>query len=54
MGGGLDVVLGYAVALVVVFDNLGGRGGAFLGVVVVALRVTLICKHQMSFLTVQT
>jgi hypothetical protein len=47
MGAGLDVVCGYAVGLVVAFDSLGGLGGAFLGVVV-ALWVTLLCKHEKS------
>jgi len=42
-GAGLDAVLGF----------LAGLGGAFLGVVV-ALRVTLLCKHEMSLCIVRT
>ena len=53
VGVGLDAVFGFAVGLIAVYDFLAGPGGAFLGVVV-ALRVTLHCKHQMSRCIVQT
>ena len=46
-GAGLDAVFGFAAGLVAVLGFLAGLGGAFLGVVV-ALRVTLLCKHEMS------
>jgi len=46
-GAGLDAVFGFGVGLVAVLGFLAGLGGAFLGVVV-ALRVTLLCKHEMS------
>jgi hypothetical protein len=52
-GAGLDAVIGFAVGLVAVLGFLAGLGGAFLGVVV-ALRVTLLCKHEMSLCIVQT
>jgi len=46
-GMGLDAVFGFAVGLVVVCNFLAQHGGAILGVVV-ALRVPLLCKHEMS------
>ena len=46
-GAGLDAVLGFAEGLLAFFDFLAGDGGASLGVMV-ALRVTLLCKHAMS------
>jgi hypothetical protein len=46
-GAGLDAVFGFAAGLVMVLGFLAGLGGAFLGVVV-ALWVTLLCKHEMS------
>jgi hypothetical protein len=52
-GAGLDAVFGFAAGLVEVFDFLAGLGGAFFGVVV-ALRVTLLCKHEMSRCIVRT
>ena len=52
-GAGLEVVGGFAAGLVAVCDCLAGLGGAFLGVVV-ALRVTLLCKHEMSVSIVRT
>ena len=52
-GVGLDAVFGFAAVLVAVLDSLAGLGGAFLGVVV-ALRVTLLCKHEMSLCIVRT
>ena len=50
---GLDAVFGYAAGLVAVLGCLARLGGAFLGVVV-ALRVTLLCQHEMSLCIVQT
>ena len=52
-GAGLDAVFGFAAGLVVVLGFLARLGGAFLGVVV-ALRVTLLCKHEMSLCIVRT
>jgi hypothetical protein len=52
-GAGLDAVLGFVAGLVAVLGFLAGLGGAFLGVVV-ALRVTLLCKHEMSLCIVRT
>jgi hypothetical protein len=52
-GVGLDVVFGFAVGLVAVLGFLVGLGGAVLGVVV-ALRVTLLCKNEMSLCIVRT
>jgi len=52
-GVGLDAVLGFAAGLLAVLGFLAGLGGAFLGVVV-ALRVTLLCKHEMSLCMVWT
>jgi hypothetical protein len=52
-GAGLDAVFGFAVGLVAVLGFLAGLGGAFLGVVV-ALWVTLLCKHEMSLCIVWT
>jgi hypothetical protein len=52
-GAGHDVVFGFAAGLVAVLGFLAGLGGAFLGVVV-ALRVTLLCKHEMSLCIVWT
>jgi hypothetical protein len=52
-GAGLDAVFGFASGLVADFDFLAGLGGAFFGVVV-ALRVTLRCKHEMSRCIVRT
>ena len=46
-GAGLDAVFGFAAGLVAVVGCLAGLGGSFLGVVV-AHRVTLIWKHEMS------
>jgi hypothetical protein len=46
-GAGLDAVFGFAAGLVAVLGFLAGLGGAFFGVVV-ALWVTLLCKHEMS------
>jgi len=51
-GAGLDAVFGFAPGLVAVLGFLAGLGGAFLGVVV-ALRVTLLCKHEMSLCIVR-
>jgi len=52
-GAGLDAVFGFVAGLVAVLGFLAGLGGAFLGVVV-ALRVTLLCKHGMSLCIVRT
>jgi len=46
-GSGLDAVVGFAARLVAVFGFAVGLVRDLLGVVV-ALRVTLHCKHQMS------
>lgn len=46
-------VLSFALGLVAVFDFLVGHDGGFLGVIV-ALQVTLLFKHEMSFCTVWT
>jgi len=46
-GAGLDAVFGFAERLLAFFDFLVGNSGASLGVMV-ALRVTLLCKHAMS------
>jgi hypothetical protein len=48
----LDAVFGFAAGLVAVLGSLAGLGGAFLGVVV-ALRVTLLCVHEMSLCIVR-
>jgi hypothetical protein len=53
VGAGLDTVLGFAAGLIAVLGFLAGLGEAFLGVVV-ALRVTLLCKHEMSHCIVWT
>jgi hypothetical protein len=50
---GLDAVFGFVVALVAVLDYLVGLGGAVLGVVV-ALRVTLLYKQELSLCIVRT
>jgi hypothetical protein len=50
---GLDAVFGFAAGLVAVLGFLAGLGGAFL-VVVVALRVTHLCNHEMSLGIVRT
>ena len=52
-GVGLDVVFGIAAGLVAVLGFLAGLGGAFLGVVL-SLRVTLLCKHEISLCIVHT
>jgi hypothetical protein len=52
-GVGLDAVFGIAAGLIAVLSFLAGLGGAFLGVVV-ALWVTLLCKHEMSLCIVWT
>jgi len=52
-GAGLDAVFGFAAGLVAVLGFPVGLGGAFLGVVV-ALWVTLLCKHEMSLCIVRT
>jgi len=53
IGAGLDAVSGFAAGLVAVLGFLAGLGGAFLSVVV-ALRVTLLCRHEMSLGIVRT
>jgi hypothetical protein len=50
---GLNAVFGFAAVLIAVFDFLTGLGGAFFGVVV-ALRVTHLCKKEMSLCNVRT
>ena len=50
---GLDAVFGFVVGLVAVFDFLAGLSGAFFWVVV-ARRVTLLCKHEMSLSIIRT
>ena len=50
---GLDAVIGFVAGLVAVIDFLAGLGGAFFGVVV-ALRVTRLCKHEVSLCIVWT
>jgi len=52
-GMGLDAGCGSAAGLVAILGFLAGLGGAFLGVVV-ALRVTFLCKHEMSLCIVRT
>ena len=52
-GMGYDAVFVFAADLVAVFDFLAGFGGTFLGVVV-ALWVTLLCKHEMGHCIVRT
>jgi hypothetical protein len=52
-GAGLDAVFDFVVGLFAVFDCLARLGGALFGVVV-ALPVTLLCKHGMSLGIVQT
>jgi hypothetical protein len=52
-GAGLDAVFAFAAGLVAVLGFLAGLGAAFLGVVV-ALLVTLLCKHEMSLRIVRT
>jgi hypothetical protein len=52
-GAGLDAVFGFPAELVAVLGFVAGLGWGFLGVVV-ALRVTLLCKHAMSFCIVPT
>jgi hypothetical protein len=49
----LDADFGFVAVLSVVFDFLARLGGAFLRVVV-ALRVTLLCKKEMSLCFVRT
>ena len=44
---GHDALFGFAAGLIAVLGFQAGLGGAFLGVVV-AIRVTLLCKHEMS------
>jgi hypothetical protein len=51
-GAGLDAVFGFVAGLAV-FRSLAGLGGGFFGVVV-ALRVTLLCKHEISLCIVRT
>jgi hypothetical protein len=50
---GLDAVFGLAAEVVEVVGFLVGRGGAVLGVVL-AFRVSLLCKHAMSLCIVRT
>ena len=52
-GTGRDVILGMEPGLIEVLDFLAELVGAVLGVVV-ALQVTLLCKHEMSLCIVQT
>jgi hypothetical protein len=52
-GAGLDAVFGFVAGLFAVFDCLARLGGALFEVVV-ALPVTLLCKHGMSLGIVQT
>jgi hypothetical protein len=52
-GVGIHVVFGFAAGLVAVFGFLVGLVGPVLGVVV-ALWVTLRCRHEMSLCIVQT
>jgi len=49
---GLDALFRLAAGLVAVFDILAGLDWAFLGVMV-ALQLTLLCKHEMSIWIVQ-
>jgi hypothetical protein len=51
-GAGLDAVFGFVAGLAV-FRSLAGLGGGFFGVVV-ALGVTLLCKHEISLCIVRT
>jgi len=53
VGVGLDAVFGFSAGLVAVLGFPVGLGVAFLGVVV-ALRVTLLCKHEMNLCIVRT
>jgi len=52
-GTGLDAVFGFVAGLVAVLGFLAGLVGAFL-CVVVAIWVTLLCKHEMSVCIVRT
>jgi hypothetical protein len=52
-GAGLDAIFSFVAGLIAVLGYLAGRGGAFFGVVV-ALRVTILWKHEMSLCIVRT
>ena len=53
VGAGLEVGFAFVVGLVAVFDYLAVLGGAFFSVVV-ALRVTVLCSHEMRLCIVWT
>ena len=52
-GVGLEAVFGFVAQIVLVIGILAGVGGALFGVVV-ALWVTLLCKHELSVCIVWT